>query len=329
MRIALVTGGAGFIGSHLVERLLRDGWRVRVLDNFSTGTLENLEQVRGEVELWEGDVRDADLCARVAAGAESVFHLAAIASVASSVADPITSHEVTLGGTLNVLMAARDGGARRVVFSSSASIYGDADQTPTPENAPLRPQSPYASAKAASELYCRNFFDLYGLETVVLRYFNVFGPRQSPHSGYAAAIPKFVHAAVTGGNPIVYGDGLQTRDFVYVGNVAEANLRASDAEGVAGQAFNIAGGGSVTILHVLEELGSLAGRTLPVEHRPGRAGEVRHSEADISLARRRLGFTPGLTLREGLALTMNAATGETDNVPERTTDWSVIRLAAA
>ena len=329
MRIALVTGGAGFIGSHLVERLLRDNWRVRVLDNFSTGTHANLEWARGEVELWEGDVRDAALCARAAVGAESVFHLAAIASVPSSVADPMTSHEVTLGGTLNVLMAARDGGARRVVFSSSASIYGDADQSPTPESAPLRPQSPYASAKAASELYCRNFHELYGLETVVLRYFNVFGPRQGLHSGYAAAIPKFIHAAVTGGTPIVYGDGLQTRDFVYVGNVAEANLRAAEAEGVAGMAFNIAGGGSVTILQVLAELGSLAGRPLVIEHRPGRAGEVRHSEADISLARRCLGFTPGLSLREGLALTLKAAQGEKEPAQEPAPVRPVITLAAA
>jgi len=304
-KMALVTGGAGFIGGHLTERLLAEGWQVRVLDNFSSGKLENLPV--GHLEVLEADIRDEDACRRACRGVDSVFHLAAIASVASSVADPVHSHEVNVNGTLTMLMAARDQNVRRFVLSSSASVYGDADQVPTPEDAPLRPQSPYATGKATGELYCRNFWELYGLETVVLRYFNVFGPRQSPVSGYAAVIPQFVSAAQRNQQPVVYGDGEQTRDFVYVGNVAAANVRAAMANGVAGMTFNVAGGEGISLLRLLEELRALSGSPLAPEFRATRAGEVRHSRADISRARQLLGFTPDVSLRAGLRRTLEPA----------------------
>lgn len=306
-RQALVTGGAGFIGSHLVARLLCEGWNVRVLDNFSSGKWDNLHCQQSDVEVIVGDVRDQDACRRACTGCDSVFHLAAIASVASSVENPLLSHEVTLGGTLNVLLAARNAHVRRVVFSSSASVYGNAETVPTSEQQPLDPQSPYASAKATGEFYCRNFQTLYGLETVILRYFNVFGPRQSANSGYAAAIPCFVDAALQGRTPRVYGDGLQTRDFVYVENVASANLQAALSDGVAGQVFNIGSGVSVSLLALLADLGRLAGVDLTPEFCPARVGEVRHSRADIAHARHLMGYTPNISLTAGLKRTLEAS----------------------
>ncbi|HLV80983.1 MAG TPA: SDR family oxidoreductase [Chthonomonadaceae bacterium] len=313
MRTALVTGGAGFIGSHLVGRLLERGWRVRVLDDFSSGSRENLLPCEDRLEVIEGDTREAAVCQAACRGVEHVFHLAAIASVVASVEDPIASHAVTLGGTLNMLLAARDQGARRFVFSSSASVYGNAESSPTGEEQPLCPESPYASAKAAGELYCRNFTTLYGLETVVLRYFNVFGPRQSATSSYAAVIPLFVRAAITGCAPIVYGDGRQTRDFVYVENVVAANLRAAEAEGVAGQTFNIAGGQGISLLDLLALLEQVTDRRLQPEFRPARAGEVRHSCANISRARCLLGYEPSVSLTAGLQRTVEAARAATAN----------------
>jgi nucleoside-diphosphate-sugar epimerase len=299
-RTALVTGGAGFIGSHLVGRLAREGWRVRVLDDLSTGFRHNLSHVADSIELMTEDVRDAAACREACKGVDSVFHLAAIASVAGSVADPASSHDVTLTGTLNLLMAARDAGVRRFVFSSSAAVYGNAETVPTTEDQPIDPQSPYATAKAAGELYCRNFWGLFELETVILRYFNVFGPRQSANSGYAAVIPCFVKAALTGKQPVIYGDGLQTRDFVHVSNVVDANIRAAQAAGVGGQTFNIGGGEQVTLRVLLCELEQITGMDLTPEFLPGRAGEVRHSRADIGRAMAGLGYQPSVTLREGL-----------------------------
>jgi nucleoside-diphosphate-sugar epimerase len=307
VRTALVTGGAGFIGSHLVGRLLADGWQVRVLDNFSSGSDCNLRAFLPDVEVIEGDVRDGERCQAAARGADTVFHLAAIASVASSVADPLTSHQVNVGGTLNVLMAARDQGVRRLVFSSSASVYGNAVEVPTREDQPLDPESPYATGKRCGELYCRNFFQLYGLETVSLRYFNVFGPRQSAVSGYAAVIPEFVRAVVAGERPVVYGDGRQTRDFVFVENVVAANVRAALADKVAGEVFNIAGGSSISLLDLLGELGRLSGTPCVPEFRPGRAGEVRHSRADVTRATTLLGYQPAVSFGAGLQLTLAAA----------------------
>lgn len=311
MRTALVTGGAGFIGSHLVERLLDKGWRVRVLDDFSSGSRENLQHIADRLEVIEGDTRDATVCQAACRGVEHVFHLAAIASVVASVEDPLTSHDVTLGGTLKMLLAARDQGARRFVFSSSASVYGNAETSPTGEEQPISPESPYASAKAAGELYCRNFYTLYGLETVVLRYFNVFGPRQSATSGYAAVIPLFVRAAITGRTPIVYGDGLQTRDFVYVENVVAANIRSAEAAGIAGQTFNIAGGQGISVMDLLVLLERVTGKSLQPELRPARAGEVRHSCANISRARCILGYEPAVSLATGLKRTVDAALAAT------------------
>ncbi|HLK56013.1 MAG TPA: NAD-dependent epimerase/dehydratase family protein [Chthonomonadaceae bacterium] len=306
---ALVTGGAGFIGSHLVGRLVWEGWQVRILDNFSSGCWDNLRSMQADIEIVVGDTRDKAACYKACQGVESVFHLAAIASVASSIEDPVLSHEVTFGGTLNMLLAARDQGVRRFIFSSSAAVYGNSDVLPTLETQPLSPQSPYASDKACSEFYCRNFQSLFDLETVILRYFNVFGPRQSAHSGYAAVIPRFVQAAVTGGTPIVYGDGQQTRDFVCVDNVVSANLQAALVDGIAGHTFNIAGGVSVSLCDLLQILERITGTTMTPNFLPARSGDVRHSRADITSARQLLGFDPTVSLTTGLKRTIEAIQG--------------------
>ncbi len=309
----LVTGGAGFIGSHLVRRLLSDGHRVRVVDNFYTGRCENLQEVLPDVELIRGDIRTLELTRRVSRGCEAVFHLAAVPSVPRSIADPITTHEVNATGTLNVLIAARDAGAQRVVYASSSSIYGAAEELPKRESTGPLPMSPYAVSKLAGEHYCRSFFDLFGLETVALRYFNVFGPRQDPESEYAAVVPKFIRAYVDGQSPIIHGDGEQSRDFTYVGNVVEANLAALAVPGVAGRVYNIACGHRTTLNELATILREEVGAGVAAEHGPPRAGEVRHSHADISLARRDLGYEPGISLNEGLRLTV----GETVVVGSR------------
>ncbi len=297
---ALVTGGAGFIGSHLVGRLLCEGWQVHVLDNFSTGLWENLRFLEPEVSVVVGDVRDQASCRKACEGIDSVFHLAAIASVAASVEHPAVSNDVTLNGTVNMLCAAREAGVRRFVFSSSAAVYGNSETLPTKEGQRLDPQSPYASAKAAGEFYCRNFHTLYGMETVILRYFNVFGPRQNVQSGYAAVIPSFVEAVLQGRKPKIYGDGRQTRDFVYVDNVASANLQAALAEGVAGETFNIAGGEAISLVDLLSVLERLSAAPVTPHYLPARPGEVRHSCADITHARSCLGYEPNASIGSGL-----------------------------
>ncbi len=296
---ALVTGGAGFIGSHLVDALVARGDRVRVLDDLSTGRRENLHP---ESELVEGSVADAADVARAVAGVEVVFHLGALGAVARSVADPRASNTANVVGTLNVLTEARDAGARRVVFASSSSVYGGASQVPTPESAPLRPRSPYANTKLAGEWYTRLFAELYPIETVALRYFNVFGPRQRPDSTYAAVIPLFAAALLAGERPTVHGDGTQSRDFTYVADVVAANLAAATApaDAASGQAFNVAPGEGTSLLELLDALGRCIGVTPDPVFVDPRPGDVKLSCADASAARDILGWAPTVSVADGL-----------------------------
>lgn len=297
---ALVTGGAGFIGSHLVDALIARGGAVRVLDDLATGRRENLN---AEAEFVQGSVADAEAVARAVDGREVVFHLGALGAVARSVADPRASNDANVNGTLNVLTLARDAGVRRVVFASSSSVYGGAEIVPTPESAPLRPRSPYAITKLTGDWYTRVFAELYDLETVVLRYFNVFGPRQRPDSTYAAVIPLFAAAMLAGESPIVHGDGTQSRDFTYVTDVVAANLAAAvaPAERASGQAFNVAPGAGTSLLELLDGLAQRIGVTpnpVFVESRPG---DVHRSCADATAARDVLGWTPTVSVEDGLA----------------------------
>ena len=303
MRV-LVTGGAGFIGSHVVVRLLAEGRDVRVLDNLSTGHRSNLEIVGGEVELVEADIRDLASVEDAIRGCDAVVHLAAVPSVPRSIADPVTTHEANATGTLNVLLAARNAGATRVVFASSSSIYGAAAELPKRESLKPLPISPYAVSKLAAESYCRSFFDVYALETVALRYFNVFGPRQDPQSEYAAVIPKFIWALRNGEPPMIFGDGEQSRDFTYVENVVDANVAALGTHGIGGRVYNIACGERITLNELAASLRNEIGATVDVMHGPRRPGDVRDSVADISLARRELGYDPGVALAEGLRRTV-------------------------
>jgi UDP-glucose 4-epimerase len=300
----LVTGGAGFIGSHLSERLVREGYRVRVLDNFSSGKIENLESVRDKVEVIRGDVRDIDLLREAMDSVEVVFHQAAIGSVPRSIADPLATHEANITGTLNVLMAARDVGVRRVVYASSSSVYGQSAQLPKREDMMPEPLSPYALSKLAGEYYCAIFHKIYGLESVSLRYFNIFGPRQDPASQYAAVIPRFIVALMGGQPPIIYGDGRQSRDFTYVENAVEANLLAAEARGVAGRAFNIACGSRYTLLELLDRLEEIIGCRLEPLHEAPRPGDIRHSQASIEAAQAALGYRVKVDFEQGLRRTV-------------------------
>jgi UDP-N-acetylglucosamine/UDP-N-acetyl-alpha-D-glucosaminouronate 4-epimerase len=309
----LVTGGAGFIGSHIVEALIRRGDDVVVLDNFSTGRRDNLEVAVREAgagrpgpTVIEGDIRDPETVRRAMAGVTHVLHQAALPSVQRSVEDPIASHAVNATATLDLLVAARDARVRRFVYASSSSVYGDTPQLPKVETMPVSPLSPYAASKLAGEHYCRMFHPLYGLETVSLRYFNVFGPRQDPNSQYAAVIPNFVRAATRRESPTVFGDGLQSRDFTYVENAVQANLLACEASAAAsGRAYNVACGVATTLLDLLRLLGSIVGATIRPDHGAARAGDVRHSLAAIDAARERLGYQPGVGLEEGLRRTVD------------------------
>jgi UDP-glucose 4-epimerase len=303
-RAYLVTGGAGFIGSHICERLLRDGQQVRVLDNFFSGKEANLESLDGEVELFRGDIRDRAALAEAMRGVEVVFHEAALGSVPRSVADPVTTHEVNITGTLNVLLAARDLGVRRVVYASSSSVYGETKELPKHEEMTPQPLSPYALSKLAGEHYIKVFKQVYGFEAVALRYFNIFGPRQDPESQYAAVIPKFVTALLEGRAPVIFGDGLQSRDFTYVENVVEANLLAAEAEGAAGQAFNVACGGRYTLVELLDKIKELIGSDIEPLHEAARAGDVRDSQASIKAAERGLGYRVTVDFDEGLRRTV-------------------------
>lgn len=314
---ALVTGGAGFIGSHIVRRLLAIGYEVRVLDNLSTGRRSNLSDVADDIDLREADLRDA-VAVRVAAdGCDAVFHLAALPSVPRSIADPASSHEVNATGTLNVLMAARDAGAGRVVFASSSSIYGANRELPKQESMQPLPISPYAVSKLAAESYGRSFYDVYGLETVALRYFNVFGPRQDPRSEYAAVLPKFILAFRHEESPVVFGDGEQSRDFTYVENVVDANIAAATAPGVGGRVYNIACGEGITLNEIAGRLRRQIGAVVDVSYGPERTGDVKHSLADISRAREDLGYEPTVDLEEGLRRTVEYFEHEEDYTSPR------------
>ena len=300
----LVTGGAGFIGSHLAERLADLGHEVRVLDNFTTGRHQNIAHLAGRIEVIEGDIRDEATAARAVAGMDTVFHLAALASVPRSVDDPIASNDVNVMGSLNMLVASRDAGVRRFIYSSSSSVYGDTPELPKREEMPARPMSPYAVAKLAGEYYTRTFHGLYGLETVCLRYFNVFGPRQDPGSQYAAVVPIFASRLIEGRAPIIYGDGEQSRDFTYVSSVVDANILASERPGVEGNMFNIARGDTITVNELYRRLQELIGTSIDAIYEDERPGDVKHSFADISRARSELGFSPVVGLDEGIELTV-------------------------
>jgi UDP-glucose 4-epimerase len=308
MRV-LVTGGAGFIGSHLALALLREGHDVRVLDNFATGRRSNVIEFDGQVDVLEGDIRSYERVHNAVRGCELVFHQAALPSVPRSVQDPLTSSAVNVEGTLNVLLAARDEGVRRVVSASSSSVYGQNPELPKREDLQTLPISPYAVAKLAGEGFCRSFHEVFGLQTVALRYFNVFGPRQDPTSQYSAVIPKFITAIEEGRSPDVYGDGEQSRDFTYIDNVVHANLAAAAAEGGSGQAFNVAVGERVSLNALLTELGELMGREVHPTYHENRPGDVRHSLADISRAREVLGYEPKVAFRDGLQRTIDAFSG--------------------
>jgi UDP-glucose 4-epimerase len=301
MRV-LVTGGGGFIGSNLVRALVTRGDDVRVLDNFSTGIRANLAELAGDVEIVEGELRSYERVHAATRGVEVVFHQGALPSVPRSVQDPLTTSAVNVEGTLNVLLAARDEGIRRVVFASSSSVYGNSGELPRVETANPDPISPYGVSKLAAERYCVSFSRVYPIETVALRYFNVFGPNQDPSSQYAAVVPRFL-TAIAAGKPIpVYGDGAQRRDFTYVENVVAANLLAADSGTVSGAVVNVATGRSTTVNELAETIGSILGRRVERKEYPQRAGDVRDSWADVSRAREILGWEPHVDLEEGLRL---------------------------
>ena len=302
-RLVLVTGGAGFIGSNLVRALLERGDRVRVLDNFSTGNRTNLAGLTGDIELIEGELRSYERVHAAVRGTEVVFHQGALPSVPRSVQDPLTTSAVNVEGTLNVLLAARDEGIRRVVFASSSSVYGNSGPLPRVESGSQDPVSPYGVAKLAAERYCVSFSRVYPLETIALRYFNVFGPRQDPRSQYAAVVPRFLTEAAAGRPVPIYGDGSQSRDFTYVANVIDANLLAAEAPRGNGAVLNVATGRSVTVNELADAVGAVLGAKVEKQYLPQRPGEVMQSWADISAARDLLGWEPAVDLEEGLRLT--------------------------
>jgi nucleoside-diphosphate-sugar epimerase len=303
----LISGGAGFIGSHIAEALLKRNEEVRVFDNLATGNQSNLRALQslpGTVEFIQGDVRDTDAVKAAVKGVEVVFHQAALASVSRSIAQPVASLETNINGTQNVLLAARDAGVRRVVYASSSSVYGNTPILPKHEEMPTLPMSPYAVQKLTGELLCRVFTRVYGIETVALRYFNVFGPRQDPASQYAAVIPRFLTALLEKRRPIVFGDGEQTRDFTYIENVVQANLLASTSTDAVGEALNIGCGERISLNRILHIVSELLGIQVDAEYREQRPGDVRDSLADINKARELLGYTPTVNFREGLERTL-------------------------
>ncbi len=300
MGVYLVTGGAGFIGSHLVHALVSRGDRVRVLDNFSTGKRANLSDVEAQTEILEGDLRSAEDCRKACEGVEVVFHEGALPSVPKSVENPLASHQANVDGTFNLLLAARDAGVRRVVYAASSSAYGDTVELPKRETFLPSPLSPYAVNKLVGEYYCRCFSTCFALQTVSLRYFNVFGPRQDPASQYAAAIPAFVTAILKGVPPTIYGDGEQTRDFTYIDNVVHANLLAASAPDMKGEVLNIACGERVSVNQIIATINRLLGKSVKPRYVDSRPGDVKHSLADIGLAKKLIGYTPQVGFEQGL-----------------------------
>jgi nucleoside-diphosphate-sugar epimerase len=303
----MVTGGAGFIGSNLTEALLKKGHQVRVLDNFSTGKRENLifEKQDPSLEIIDGDIRDLETCQKVTKGVHYVFHQAALPSVPRSVEDPLTTHFVNANGTLNILLAARDAGVKRVIYASSSSIYGDTPTLPKKEDMPPNPLSPYALQKYIGEQYARLFFQLYGLETVSLRYFNIFGPKQDPASIYSAVIPKFIKALLRNDAPVIFGDGEQSRDFTYIDNVVHANLLAMSAERLQGEAVNIACGKRTSLNQLLDILKAALGSHVSPVYKESRKGDVKHSLAEISRGKHVIDYDPQVDIETGLKKTVD------------------------
>lgn len=300
----LVTGGAGFIGSHIVEELVQRGDKVRVFDNFSTGKRENIEKFLDRIDLVEGDLRNIDDVKKAVSGVDYILHQAALPSVPRSIEDPITTNEVNVKGTLNILVSAKEAGVKRVVCASSSSVYGEAKERVKKETMPANPLSPYALSKFAGERYTKMFYSIYGLETVALRYFNVFGPRQDPFSQYAAAIPLFITSFMQGKQPTVFGDGRQTRDFTFVENVVQANLSAMIAPKASGKVCNIACGKKIEVNKVLQLINDLLGTKISAVYTSSRPGDIKHSLADISNARKFLGYDPKVKFEEGLKITV-------------------------
>ncbi len=306
MATCLVTGGAGFIGSHLAEALLANGHEVRVLDDLSTGKRDNLRAVQPRIQIIHGTLTDADRVGEAVTGTDWVFHLGALPSVQRSVEEPLASHAVCATGTLHVLDAARRNGVKRVVYAASSSAYGDIPGLVRSEDEPVSPMSPYAAAKLAGEHYCKCFTTTYGLETVRLRFFNIFGPRQDPKSPYSGVIALFIAAMTQGRAPTVHGDGLQSRDFTYVSNAVQACLRAATSPAAVAQVYNIGMGASVSVLDLVRHLNEALGTSIQPVFGPARAGDVRYSQADISRARRDLGYDPTVPFSEGLRRTIEA-----------------------
>lgn len=304
--LAVVTGGAGFIGSHIADALARDGLRVRIIDDLSTGHRENLDEIKGDIDFVEGSIADEQLLKKALAGVELIFHEAAIPSVPRSVENPRQTHVASVDGTFTLLLAARDQKVRRVVYAASSSAYGDQPTLPKEEGMLPDPLSPYAVAKLVGEYYSQVFARVYGMETISLRYFNVFGPRQDPGSQYSGVVSRFISSLLNNEQPMIYGDGNQSRDFTYIDNVIDANLKAASVSSGFGSVLNIANGERITLNQLLEELKTITGRPHVVaNYQPPRLGDVRHSLADISRARQLLGYQPKVRLREGLQRTID------------------------